>query len=75
MILWPEQFVVTPTFFGKAQYEAYDGLYGRLGMREGEKVIYKLAKVREWCTGDLDRIRCIEDENERVLVKDKEIKS
>eukprot|EP00262_Sarcandra_glabra_P012088 TRINITY_DN3039_c0_g2_i3.p1 TRINITY_DN3039_c0_g2~~TRINITY_DN3039_c0_g2_i3.p1 ORF type:complete len:402 (+),score=55.32 TRINITY_DN3039_c0_g2_i3:275-1480(+) len=58
----------------KVKYEAYDNLYTRLGTKEGEKEIYKLAKIREKKTRDLDQVRCIRDEDQRVLVKEDEIK-
>lgn len=38
-----------------------------------EDGICKLPKVREkWKTGNFDHIRCVEDDDDRVLVKDEE---
>jgi hypothetical protein len=36
--------------------QMYDGLYQRLGMKEGEKDIYKMAKSRERKTRDIIQI-------------------
>ena len=36
--------------------------------------IYKLAKIRDRKCRDLDNVRCIKSEDQRVLVKDEEIK-
>lgn len=38
----------------KAKYEAYDHLYANLGTKEGEKRIYKLDKVHEQRSRDVD---------------------
>lgn len=54
----------------KAKYEAYDDLYIKLGTNKGEKRIYKLYKVRERRSRDMDHVRCIRDENQRVLDKE-----
>ena len=32
---------------GEARGRAYEGLYQRLGTKEGERDIYKMAKIRE----------------------------
>ena len=53
---------------------AYDRLYRRLGTKEGEKEVFKLARARERRTRDLDVVRCIRDENGKVLFEDAEIK-
>lgn len=39
-------------------------------MKEGEKRIYKLAKVQDW-SNDFYHKRCIKGENQRVLVKER----
>lgn len=51
----------------------YGNLYAKLGTKEGEDGICKLPKVREkWKTGNFDHIRCVGDDDDRVLVKDEE---
>ena len=55
------------------KYKSHDKLYSKLGM-EGEKNIYKLAKTREMKPRDLNGVWCIEDEEQRVLVKVEHIK-
>ena len=50
-----------------AKSMAYDGLYQKLGTKEGEKEVLKLARAKERKTRDLDVVRCIKDENGKVL--------
>jgi len=38
------------------------------------KRIYKIARIRERKTRDLCTVRCVKDEDQNVLVRDKEIK-
>jgi hypothetical protein len=59
----------------EARGRAYEDLYHKLGTKEGEKDIYKIAKIRERKTRDFSHIKCIKDETNRLLVKDAEIKS
>ena len=49
-------------------------LYDRLDTKEGEKDIYRLARLRDKRTQDIRSIKCIKDVDQRVLVDDKEIK-
>jgi hypothetical protein len=42
----------------------YDGLYQRLGTKEGEKNIYRMAKSRERKTRYIIQVKCIKDETE-----------
>ena len=42
-----------------AKGKAYDDLYQRLGTKEGEKNIYRMAKIREQKTRDINKIKCI----------------
>jgi hypothetical protein len=53
----------------------YDGLYQRLGMKEGENDFYRMAKSRERKTRDIIQVKCIKDETERLLTKDEDIKN
>jgi len=57
-----------------AKNMAYDRLYQKLGTKEGEKEVFKLAKARERKIRDLSVVRCIKDENGKVLSEDAEIK-
>ena len=47
----------------KVRSKAYENLYKRLNTKNGERDIYKLAKVRERKTRDLNQVKCIKDEN------------
>ena len=57
-----------------AKGKAYDDLYQRLGMKEGENDIYRMARIRERKTRDISQIKCIKDRTDRLLVKDDEIR-
>ena len=58
----------------EAKAKVFEELYRRLDTKEGEKELFKLAKARDRRTNDLNQIKCIKDEDEKVLVKDEEIK-
>ena len=49
-------------------------MYQRLGTKEGEKDIYRMARIRERKTRDINHIKCIKNGTDRLLVKDDEIK-
>jgi hypothetical protein len=55
--------------------QMYDGLYQRLGTKEGEKDIYRIAKSRERKTRCIIQVKCINDATERLLTKDEDIKN
>jgi len=56
-----------------AKSMAYDRLYHRLETKEGKKDVFKLARARQRRTRDLHVVRCIKDENGKVLFDDAEI--
>jgi hypothetical protein len=58
-----------------AKGHAYDGLYQQLGTKEGEKDIYRMARIHERKTRDINQIKCIKDGIDQLLVKDEEIKN
>ena len=58
----------------EAKTKVYQDIYARLDSKEGEKDIYRIARMREKKTRDLGIIRCIKDQNQKVLVKDIDIK-
>ena len=53
----------------KAKLKKYDELYERLGTKEGEKEVYRLAKEREKQSRDFRNVWRIKDEDRRVLTK------
>jgi hypothetical protein len=59
----------------EARDQMYDGLYQRLGTKEGEKDIYRMAKSRERKRSDIIQVKCIKDATERLLTKDEDIKN
>jgi hypothetical protein len=58
---------------GEAKGRAYD-LYRRLSTKEGEKDVYKMARIRERKTRDLNQVKCIKDEMDQLLMKGQDIK-
>jgi hypothetical protein len=58
----------------EAKGRAYDDLYRRLSTKEGEKDVYKIARIRERKTRDLNQVKCIKDEMDELLVKGQDIK-
>ena len=58
----------------EAKGQAYDDLYRRLSTKEGEKDVYKMARIRERKTRDLNQVKCIKDEMDQLLVKGQDIK-
>jgi hypothetical protein len=55
--------------------QIYDGLYQWLGMKEGERDIYRMAKSRERMMRDIIQVKCIKDATKRLLTKDEDIKN
>ena len=58
----------------ETKLKAYDDLYTRLDSKEGEKRVYKLAKIRERKTRDFNQVKCIKSEDSKLLAIDEEIK-
>ena len=57
-----------------AKFKAYDDLYDKLGTKDGENYVYKLAKLRERKIRDFNHIKCIKNEDSRVLVQEEATK-
>lgn len=58
----------------ETKYKVYDTLYAKLGIKEEEKDIYRLTKAREKKRRASRSVRCVKDKDNKVLVKDDEIK-
>ena len=58
----------------EAKTRSFENFYAKLDSKDGEKDIYKLAKWRERKTRDVSHVKCIKDDDCRILVKDDEIK-
>jgi len=56
-----------------AKNNAFERLYQRLDSKEGEKEAFKLARARERRTRNLSSVRCIKDEEGRVLIEDTKV--
>lgn len=57
-----------------AKLEAYENFCNELGSKDGEVKISKLAKLRDKKSKDLDGVRCIKDDEDKVFMKDEEIR-
>jgi hypothetical protein len=55
--------------------QMYDGLYQRLGTKEGEKNIYRMTKSQERKMRGIIQVKCIKDATEQLLTKDGDIKN
>ncbi|KAM2890269.1 hypothetical protein COP2_008711 [Malus domestica] len=58
----------------EAKLAAYDDMYKRLDTKQGELDIYKLARARGKKTRDLNQVRCIKDEDGKVLATENVVK-
>ena len=58
----------------EAKCKAYDDLFNRLGTRDGKNDIFKLVKIRDRKSNDLDHVKCIKGNDQKVLMKDIDIK-
>ncbi|MCJ8735585.1 hypothetical protein PDJAM_G00248890 [Pangasius djambal] len=57
----------------KAKQEAYDELYTRLDTREGQKVLYRLARQRGRDVKDVQQVRVVKDRDGRVLTSEESV--
>ena len=57
-----------------ARAKVYKKVYEKLDTEEVENDIYRIARISERKIRDLCTVRCVKDENQKVLVRDEEIK-
>ena len=54
--------------------KVYKKMYEKLDTKDVEKDIYRITRTRERKTRDLCIVRCVKDEDQKVLARDEEIK-
>ena len=54
--------------------KVFKDIFDKLDSKDGEKDIYRIARMRKKKTRDLSTIKCIKDYEHKVLVNDKDIK-
>ena len=52
----------------------YKEVYEKLDTKEVDKDIYRIAPIKERKTRDLCTMRCVKDQDQKVLVRNEEIK-
>jgi len=52
----------------------YKEVFEKLDTKEIEKDIYRIARIRKRKTRDLCAVRCVKDEDQKVLVRDEKSK-
>ena len=57
-----------------AKGKAYDDMYQRARHERRGEDIYRMARIHEWKTRDINQIKCIKDGTDRLLGKDEEIR-
>ena len=57
-----------------ANGRVYEDLYQYLSIKEGEKDIYRMARVCERKTRDFNQVKCIKDDREHLSMKEDEIR-
>jgi hypothetical protein len=53
----------------EVRVQMYDRLYQRLGIKEGEKDIYRMTKSRERKMRDIIQVKCIKDATEQLRMR------
>ena len=57
-----------------ARSTSFEEFYKELGTKDGEQKIYRIAKIKEHKSRDLDQVRCVKDEEGNVLVNDDNVR-
>jgi hypothetical protein len=55
--------------------QAYEEMYRKLDTKEGENDVYKMAKIRERKIREFNQVKYINDETNKILVNDDDIKN
>jgi Reverse transcriptase (RNA-dependent DNA polymerase) len=59
----------------KAKTETHKELYRKLETKEGEKMVFKLARTRERATRDIQQVKCIKNREGRIILQGEEVRS
>ena len=52
----------------------FEEFYKELGTKDGKQKMYRITKIKEQKSRDLDQVMCVKDEEGNVLVKDESIR-
>ena len=65
---------MTKRVVAESKAEVYKDLYQKLDSKEGEKMVYKLAKARERATRDVTQVKTVKDAEGKTLVRDEQVR-
>ena len=65
---------ITKRVVAEAKAEVYKDLYQKLDSKEGEKMVYKLAKARERATRDITQVKTVKDAEGKTLARDEQVR-
>jgi len=65
---------MTKRMVAEAKAKEYNELYQKLNSREGEKMVYRLAKARERATRDVAQVKTVKDIEGKLLVVEEQVR-
>lgn len=53
--------------------KVYENFYNDLRLKDGEVKIFKLVRLRDKNSKDIEDVRCIKNEEDKLLIKDDDV--